>query len=122
MDKNNYVEKTYLALELTKLTDCRDPHEIYKHFQYFIKQLTGIENLQDMSELQTNYKMLEAMYDELYDSTEVVVRDKVFEKFNKAIKYLDEQKGNMEPYVYDTLHSMLYIKNPCDKISSKENV
>ena len=49
MSDNNYVDKTYLALELTKLscsntsniTDAR----IYKTFTYFLQKLTNIDDL-----------------------------------------------------------------------------
>lgn len=109
MENTNIVDKIYLALELTKIkfnnTTNSDKSEIYTSFEYFLKELTKIEDLSIMDKLKDENKTLHSLYDDL--KAKVATTDLSKEKINKLIDMINDNKGDMETYVYNHLMSTL---------------
>lgn len=105
MENTNIVDKIYLALELTKLkfnnTTNSDKSEIYTSFEYFLKELTGIEDLSVVDKLKDENNTLHALYEDL---KEKVKNDTIKEKkINDLLNIIESNRGDMEPRVYNLL-------------------
>lgn len=105
MENTNIVDKIYLALELTKLkfnnTTNSDKSEIYTSFEYFLKELTGIEDLSVVDKLKDENDTLHALYEDL---KEKVKNDTIKEKkINDLLNIIESNRGDMEPRVYNLL-------------------
>ena len=105
MENTNIIDKFYLALELTKLkfnnTTNSDKSEIYTSFEYFLKELTGIEDLSVVDKLKDENDTLHALYEDL---KEKVKNDTIKEKkINDLLNIIESNRGDMEPRVYNLL-------------------
>lgn len=105
MENTNVIDKFYLALELTKLkfnnTTNSDKSEIYTSFEYFLKELTGIEDLSVVDKLKDENDTLHALYEDL---KEKVKNDTIKEKkINDLLNIIESNRGDMEPRVYNLL-------------------
>ena len=105
MENTNIVDKIYLALELTKLkfnnTTNSDKSEIYTSFEYFLKELTGIEDLSVVDKLKDENNTLHALYEDL---KEKVKNDTIKEKkINDLLNIIESNRGDMELRVYNLL-------------------
>lgn len=105
MENTNIVDKIYLALELTKLkfnnTTNSDKSEIYTSFEYFLKELTGIEDLSVVDKLKDENNTLHTLYEDL---KEKVKNDTIKEKkINDLLNIIESNRGDMEPRVYNLL-------------------
>ena len=114
MTNTNYVDKTYLALELTKIAysdkqDCRS-EGIYGTFNYFLKELTNIDDLgiiedykNEIERLKQQNKLLSSENQKLKSSC-----DSSFKTHIDLIKeYVNNNGGNMEPDVKKQLLKLL---------------
>lgn len=110
MENTNMVDKIYLALELTKIkfnnTTNSDKSEIYTSFEYFLKELTKIEDLSIIDKLKDENKTLHSLYDDL--KATATSTDLRREKINKLIDIINDCRGDMETYVYN--HLMLTLE------------
>ena len=105
MENTNIIDKFYLALELTKLkfnnTTNSDKSEIYTSFEYFLKELTGIEDLSVVDKLKDENNTLHALYEDL---KEKVKNDTIKEKkINDLLNIIESNRGDMELRVYNLL-------------------
>lgn len=105
MENTNIIDKFYLALELTKLkfnnTTNSDKSEIYTSFEYFLKELTGIEDLSVVDKLKDENNTLHALYEDL---KEKVKNDTIKEKkINDLLNIIESNRGDMETRVYNLL-------------------
>lgn len=105
MENTNIIDKIYLALELTKLkfnnTTNSDKSEIYTSFEYFLKELTGIEDLSVVDKLKDENNTLHALYEDL---KEKVKNDTIKEKkINDLLNIIESNRCDMEPRVYNLL-------------------
>ena len=105
MENTNIIDKIYLALELTKLkfnnTTNSDKSEIYTSFEYFLKELTGIEDLSVVDKLKDENNTLHALYEDL---KEKVKNDTIKEKkINDLLNIIESNRGDMEHRVYNLL-------------------
>lgn len=105
MENTNIIDKFYLALELTKLkfnnTTNSDKSEIYTSFEYFLKELTGIEDLSVVDKLKDENDTLHVLYEDL---KEKVKNDTIKEKnINDLLNIIESNRGDMEPRVYNLL-------------------
>lgn len=105
MENTNIIDKFYLALELTKLkfnnTTNSDKSEIYTSFEYFLKELTGIEDLSVVDKLKDENDTLHTLYEDL---KEKVKNDTIKEKkINDLLNIIESNRGDMEPRVYNLL-------------------
>ena len=105
MENTNIIDKFYLALELTKLkfnnTTNSDKSEIYTSFEYFLKRLTGIEDLSIIDKLKDENDTLHALYEDL---KEKVKNDTIKEKkINDLLNIIESNRGDMESRVYNLL-------------------
>lgn len=118
MTGNNYVDKVYLALELTKLkyyplTDnarCYGYGEIYTCFEYFLQKLTNIEDLsiveeykKEIENLKKQYLLLSSENQQLQSSCNSSFTPRI----NAIKKYINDNGGNMEPNVKTQLLKLL---------------
>lgn len=114
MTNTNYVDKTYLALELTKLlcsnasimTDAR----IYKTFNYFLKELTNIDDLgiiedykNEIEHLRKQNKLLSSENQKLKSSCKSSFKTRI----DLIKEYVSNNGGNMEPEVKKQLLKLL---------------
>lgn len=108
MNRNEIVDKAYLALELTKLScsTCSNK-EILENYNYFLKGLTGIENIGLYKDLEKDYDTLKNDYKLLKQNFNIEITNTFNLKHGKVLTYLEEVKGDMEPYVYNQLKDLL---------------
>lgn len=101
----NFYNISYLALELAKLKVKKEHTKEYiiELYTYFFHSLSGIENnLSLATELEKTKLELSKVYKELneYQNSKHPLLDSIIEFVNSA-------KGDMEPYVYNTIINML---------------
>lgn len=105
MENTNTIDKVYLALELTKLkftnTTNSDKNEIYTSFEYFLKELTGIEDLSVVDKLKDENDTLHALYEDLKEKVKNNCIKK--QKINDLLDIIESNRGDMEPRVYDLI-------------------
>lgn len=114
MSGNNYVDKTYLALELTKLlcsntsniTDAR----IYKTFTYFLQKLTNIDDLGIIEDYKNEIEHL-TKQNKLLSSENQKLKSSCNSSFKTRIdlikEYVNNNGENMEPDVKKQLLKLL---------------
>lgn len=118
MTGNNYVDKVYLALELTKLkyyplTDnarCYGYGEIYTCFEYFLQRLTDMEDLSVIEEYKTKVEQLTTKCSQLAADNEQLTLTKAGffkNRIDGIKKYVNDNGGNMEPDVKTQLLKLL---------------
>lgn len=106
MTNTNYVDKTYLALELTKIAysdrqGCM-PESIYSTFNYFLKELTNIDDLgiiedykNEIEHLRKQNKLLSSENQKLKSSYNSYFKTRL----DSFKEYVNNNGGNMEPEV-----------------------
>lgn len=118
MAGNNFVDKVYLALELTKLkyyplTDnarCYGYGEIYTCFEYFLQKLNNIDNIAMIVDYE---KKIESLEEELTKLKQENLNYQIgdYKKFGDKVKELsfviNSNGGNMEPDVKTQLLKLL---------------
>ena len=114
MSGNNYVDKTYLALELTKIAysdrqDCAS-EGIYSTFNYFLKELTNIDDLgiiedykNEIERLKQQNKLLSSENQKLKSSCNSYFKTRL----DSFKEYVNNNGGNMEPEVKKQLLKLL---------------
>lgn len=106
MSSNSYVDKVYLALELTKIaysngqgciSEC-----IYDTFNYFLKELTNIDDLgiiedykNEIKNLTEQNKLLSSENQKLILTGNINIKSNII----SIKKYINDNGGNMEPDV-----------------------
>lgn len=104
---NDLQDKQYLALELTKtmfqyVHDVIDKDIVFETYSYFVSELTGLS--QDMETVKSLQEEVERLQGLLRIVSESPNTDS---KLNNLSSIINECKGDMEPYVYDTLMKLI---------------
>lgn len=109
MNKNNIVDKVYLALELTRLWNIKEAsrEDIMKTFNYFLSELTGIDNIGIIDELNKELENITNKYNDLEKNMESIINERVNYKKDVLRSILENAKGDMEPYVYESLTKLI---------------
>lgn len=109
MNKNNAVDKVYLALELTRLWNIKEASReaIMKTFNYFLSELTGIDNIGIIDELNKELEETKDKYNYLEKNMESIINERVNYKKDVLYSILENAKGDMEPYVYESLTKLI---------------
>ena len=114
MSGNNYVDKTYLALELTKIAysnrqGCTSA-SIYSTFNHFLKALTNIDDLgiiedykNEIEDLIKQNKLLSSENQKLKSSCNSCFKTRV----DLIKEYINNNGGNMDPDVKKQLLKLL---------------
>lgn len=105
MSSNNYVDKVYLALELTKIayggTEGTNA-DVYNSFEYFLKELTHIDDMDVIEDYKNEIKNLTEQ-NELLLSENQKLKSSCYSNLKSRIdllkKYINDNGGNMEPIV-----------------------
>ena len=107
--KNNVVDKVYLALELTRLWNIKEANreDIMKTFNYFLSELTGVDDIGIIDELKKELEETKDKYDNLMDNMESIINERVNYKKDVLSSILENAKGDMEPYVYESLTKLI---------------
>ena len=107
--KNNVVDKVYLALELTRLWNIKEASrkDIMKTYNYFLNELTGIDDIGIIDELKKELEETKDKYDNLMDNMESIINERVNYKKDVLYSILENAKGDMEPYVYESLTKLI---------------
>lgn len=114
MTGNNYVDKVYLALELTKLSCLNRPsivdENIYKTFTYFLCKLTSVEDLGIIEDYKNEIKFLTEQ-NKILSSENQKLKSSCNSSFKTRIdlikKYINDNGGDMEPDVKTQLLKLL---------------
>ena len=97
-------DKQYLALELTKITfEHSEGHakrkDVMGNYNYFLNELTGIiGKAVQIEELEQEIERLQGLM-----RVQAEKQDYGAAKLHRLIDVVNQCKGDMEPYVYDTL-------------------
>lgn len=114
MTNTNYVDKTYLALELTKIVysdrqSCTS-EGIYGTFNYFLKELTNIDDLGIIEDYKNEIECLRKQ-NKLLSSENQKLKSSCNSSFKTRIdlikEYVSNNGGNMEPEVKKQLLKLL---------------
>lgn len=107
--KNNVVDKVYLALELTRLWNIKEASrkDIMKTYNYFLNELTGIDNIGVIDELNKELEEITNKYNDLEKNMESIINERVNYKKDVLYSILENAKGDMEPYVYESLTKLI---------------
>lgn len=107
--KNNVVDKVYLALELTRLWNIKEANreDIMKTFNYFLNELTGIDDIPIIDELKKKLENITNDYNNLQENMESMINERVNYKKDALRSILENAKGDMEPYVYESLTKLI---------------
>jgi len=111
---NELQDKQYLALELTKIayppiletygTAC---DKIYKSYEYFLKQTMEItDDIETVATLKNEINKLQRENKRL----ELINQDNLTPFANDVMNVLVGAKGDMEPYVYDSIVNIVKAK------------
>lgn len=101
---NELQDKQYLALELTKILFSdkvkHNQEQVFKTYQYFLLNVTNIYGTIDtFLFLKNENERLQKENNEFKSNNRAD-----FEKFTEDIRrFVEENKGDMEPYVYSSL-------------------
>lgn len=109
---NSVIDKVYLALELVRIrwektSVYPENTDVLESFNYYIKELTGIENLGEIEKLKEERDQYKKMYDGLHEEFTHNVNESVRNRYDNTLLFIKEVKGDMEPYVYETLTKIL---------------
>lgn len=104
---NDQQDKQYLALELTRIaypptleTCGAKLEEIYKAYEYFLKQTMEMtDEIETVTSLKTEVERLRKENEKLKSNNRDILEPFV----SYLIEVLDNHRGNMEPYVYNQL-------------------
>lgn len=107
--KNNVVDKVYLALELTRLWNIKEANreDIMKTFNYFLSELTGVEDIAIIDELNKKLESVTNDYNNLKENMESIINERINCKKDVLYSILENAKGDMEPYVYESLTKLI---------------
>ena len=101
-------DKQYLALELTKLkhqsiTREMNRSDIMADYWYFLEDLTGVfEQVARVEELEKENERMRIQLTKQEETSHIG-------KLHSIISIINDCKGDMEPYVYDTLMQIINI-------------
>lgn len=113
MSSNNYVDKVYLALELTKIayggTEGTNAG-VYNSFEYFLKELTNIDDLGIIEDYKNEIENL-IKQNKLLSSENQKLKSSCKSSFKTRVdlikEYVSNNGGNMEPEVKKQLLKLL---------------
>ena len=111
MKNNNAMDIAYIALELTRIyvenrpkdKDIFNRETVNDAFNYYLADLLNIENLDKFKEMERELESITEKYNNLRENTETIIEEKVSYKKDVLKHILDNAKGDMEPYVYQSL-------------------
>ena len=111
MMKKDIVNLSYLALELTKIyienmdkSICIFGKDTIRDtYNYYLASLLDIETMGDYEETKQKLEEITEEYNKLKENMETIIEDKVAYKKDVLKHILDNAKGDMEPYVYQSL-------------------
>lgn len=95
-------DKQYLALELTKIkhqsiTEQTNRSDIMSDYWYFLEDLTGVfEKVTQVEELEKENERMRIQLTKQEETSHTA-------KLHNIISIINDCKGDMEPYVYNTL-------------------
>lgn len=101
---DNYVNNNqFMALELIKLCDSgKKASEIVDDYNYILDNLIKHEKSKELKELEDNISNMKK------EKISLVLGDRYNTKIlDEIYTVLNNNKGNMEPYVYDSLVNLL---------------
>lgn len=105
----------YIALELTKIYIENMPKDkcifsketVGDAYDHYLADLFGLEDLDKFKETQKQLEEITEKYDELRENMEVIIEERVAYKKDVLKHILDNAKGDMEPYVYQSLIKLI---------------
>ena len=105
----------YIALELTKIYIENMPKDkcifsketVGDTYNHYLADLFGLEDLDKFKETQRQLEEITEKYNDLRENMEAIIADKVADrvtyKKDRLKHILEATKGDMEPYVYESL-------------------
>lgn len=111
---NDTQDKQYIALELTKIayppilqTYGTNIEDIYKSYEYFLKQTTEItDEIDTIASLKNEVERLRKENERFKDDNQVIVKRLCEDIMNVLVG----AKGDMEPYVYSSISNIIKSK------------
>lgn len=116
MDKGNVLDKTWIALELTKICYKNKENiiteEVYNTFSSYMEMLfdTKLEELDKIKEYKRRILDLNMKYADLQKEFDSKLDEIMDITFKNAIEMLDSYKADMENYAYNNLKALLTTK------------
>ena len=109
MNKEPTVDKVYLALELTRMcvNENTDTSCVWDKFNFFLKELTGIERISDMKKIQEKLEYYRELYNNFKDKVDCEVDSRVSELKFELLDYIEQHAGDMEPAVYINISQII---------------
>lgn len=113
--KTETMNIAYIALELTKIYIANMPKDkcifnketVGDAYDYYLADLFCLEDLDKFKETQRQLEEITEKYNDLRDNMEVIVEEKAAYKKDLLKDILENAKGDMEPYVYESLTKLV---------------
>ena len=105
MKNNNAMDIAYIALELTRIymDNILNKETVSEAYNYYMKDLLGVEDIvnyaQVVEELEETKQAYNNLRDELKNKATIMSQSKL----EQIKEILEQSKGDMEPYVYESL-------------------
>lgn len=101
----------YIALELTKIYIENMPKDkcifsketVGDTYDHYLADLFGLEDLDKFKETQRQLEEITEKYNDLRENMETLIEEKAAYKKDVLKHILENAKGDMEPYVYQSL-------------------
>lgn len=108
-NNEDFLNSTYLALELTKLyTSHTDKYTMEAIYETYVFYLDRINNILSIPSQQDKIDELVRENDRLRNQLTILKKSGITKTTRDSIiEYLNGVKGDMEPYVYNTLMQIL---------------
>ena len=105
----------YIALELTKIYIENMPKDksifnrntVGDTYDYYLADLFGLEDLDKFKETQKQLEEITEKYNDLRENMETLIEEKAAYKKDMLKHIITNAKGDMEPYVYESLSRLV---------------
>ena len=109
--KNETMNIAYIALELTKIYIGNMPKDkciftketVGDAYDHYLADLFGLEDLDKFKETQRQLEEITDKYNDLRENMETIIEEKAGYTKDILKHILEGAKGDMEPYVYQSL-------------------
>ena len=111
MKNNNAMDIAYIALELTRIYVENRPKDngifnretVNEAYEYYMKDLLGVEDTVNYANVVEELEETKKAYNNLREELKIKATMMSRSKLEQIKEILEQSKGDMEPYVYESL-------------------
>ena len=111
MKNNNAMDIAYIALEMTRIYVENRPKDngifnretVNEAYDYYMKDLLGVEDIVNYAQVVEELEETKKAYNNLREELKIKATMMSRSKLEQIKEILEQSKGDMEPYVYESL-------------------